>query len=100
MCQKLPTLAFFAILTPLRGDKTLQKHFYVEFPTAFLTVFPAAFPTRFPTAFPTEFPTRFPAAFPGEFPTRFPAAFPKLDADWLTPHHPFQMLYFHQSLPC
>ena len=29
MCQKLPTLAFFAILWPLTGSKTLQKHFYL-----------------------------------------------------------------------
>ena len=29
MCQKLPMLAFFAIFRPLRGIKTLQKHFYL-----------------------------------------------------------------------
>ena len=28
MCQKLPMSAFFAILKPLTGIKTLQKHFH------------------------------------------------------------------------
>ena len=39
-----------------------------------------------------------------DFPARisrkiFPQQFPKLDPDWLAPHHPIEMLNFHQSLP-
>ena len=30
----------------------------------------------------------------------FPPDFPKLDPDWLAPLTLFQMLNFHQSLPC
>ena len=88
----------YIVLNHVLSEKTASfpKPFPAEFPTAFPTEFPARFPTEFPLRFPTEFSARFPAAFP----TRFPARFPKLDADWLAPHHPFQMLNFHQSLPC
>ena len=52
---------------------------------------------RFPTLFQARFPARFPPRFPTAFPARFPTEFPKLDADWLSPHPPSQMLNFHQS---
>ena len=92
----------YIVLKHVLSEKT------ASFPKPFPTRFPTEFPTRFPTAFPVEFTARFPAAFPIEFPARFPTAFPaafptefpKLDADWLAPHCPFQMLNFHQSLLC
>ena len=52
-----------------------------------------------------DFPTRFSRNnFPQDFLATishkiFPQGFPKLDTDWLAPHHLFQMLNFHQSLP-
>ena len=77
----------------------LGLFFFAKFPATFPTTFPTTFPAEFPARFPTAFPTAFPTRFPAELPIRFPTKFPNLDADWLAPHHPFQMLNFHQSLP-
>ena len=70
-------------------------------------IFPQEFPARFSFKnFPQDFPTRFShKIFPQEFPTRFSRKnflqdFPELDPDWLAPITLFQMLNFHQSLPC
>ena len=77
--------------------------------TAFLKLAfsPPACPTAFPTRisckiFLQEFPARFSHKnFPQDFPASFsPQDFPELDPDWLAPHHPIQMLNFHQSMSC
>ena len=88
----------------VRKQYIVLKHMLSEKTASFPKPFPARFPTEFPTRFHARFHAEFPTAFPAEFPAEFPAAFstefPKLNANWLVPHHPFQMLNFHQSLPC
>ena len=59
-----------------------------------------AFLGPFPDTFPKPFTEPFSEPYLEAFPTQFPEPFPELDADCLAPHYPFQMLHFHQSLPC
>ena len=54
---------------------------------------------EFPKTFREAFTARFSARFSPKSSTRSSTRFSTLDADWLDPHHPFQMLDSHQSIP-
>ena len=109
--QSLPFLNWLFPLLHFPQDfsaRISRKIFPQEFPARIShKIFPQEFPTRFSrNNFPQQFPTTISRKiFLQDFPTRisckiFPQEFPKLHPDWLAPHHPFQMLNFHQSLPC
>ena len=93
MCQKMPTLAFFAIFRPLIG-KIFQTWILIGWlPITLFQMlnFHQLLPFLnwlFPLLLvPQEFPTRF-------FDKNFLQDFPELDPDWLAPHHPIPIAKF------
>ena len=110
----LHTIKTFSTRFPARLSSSIScKIFLQEFPARFshknfLQDFPARispqeFPTRFSSKiFPHDFPTRFSHKnFPQDFSTRFSS---KIFPSWILigwlPITLFEMLNFHQSLPC